>query len=191
MSSAALVAPGRAAETPTAAAERKTAIRWAAVASAIVPLAASLGLPAPPAALAGALFAVHPIHTEVVANIVGRAEILAAGLALLALLWWRAAGRGTRPLLASAGAVAAYGLALFAKENATAFLVLLPLADLVATDGGSVRLFLRRLRGRRAAFYLALLAATARYLALRRAALRDLIGGGGGGAAGAAGRPRS
>src|SRR2546425_8268632 len=70
----------------------------AGVSVLVVLLAASLGLPALAAALAGALFAAHPIHTEVVANIVGRAEILAAGLALLALLWWRAARRGTRPL---------------------------------------------------------------------------------------------
>ena len=151
----------------------------AGVSVLVVLLGASLGLSARTAALAGALFAVHPIHTEAVASVVGRAEILAAGLALLALLWQRAAARGTRPLLASTAAVAAYGLALFAKEHAIGLLVVLPLADLVAADGGSVGLFLRRLRGRRAAFYLALLAATAGYLALRRAALGDLIGGGG------------
>src|SRR5947209_1281090 len=38
------------------------------------------------AVVAGLLFAVHPLHTEVVANIVGRAEILAALWSLLALL---------------------------------------------------------------------------------------------------------
>ena len=38
------------------------------------------------ALVAGALFAVHPIHTEVVANVVGRAELLAAVFSILSLL---------------------------------------------------------------------------------------------------------
>lgn len=38
------------------------------------------------ALLAGAVFAVHPIHTEVVANVVGRAELLAAFWSLAALV---------------------------------------------------------------------------------------------------------
>ncbi len=38
------------------------------------------------ALLTGALFAVHPLHTEVVANVVGRAELLATLWSLLALL---------------------------------------------------------------------------------------------------------
>ena len=38
------------------------------------------------ALLAGLLFAVHPLHTEVVANVVGRAELLAAFWSLAALL---------------------------------------------------------------------------------------------------------
>ena len=38
------------------------------------------------AVLAGLLFAVHPLHTEAVANVVGRAELLAALWSLLALL---------------------------------------------------------------------------------------------------------
>jgi hypothetical protein len=38
------------------------------------------------AIIAGILFAVHPLHTEVVANVVGRAELLAASWSLLMLL---------------------------------------------------------------------------------------------------------
>ncbi len=38
------------------------------------------------AALAAALFALHPIHTEAVAGIVGQAELLSAALSLVALL---------------------------------------------------------------------------------------------------------
>ena len=38
------------------------------------------------ASLAGILFAIHPVHSEAVAGIVGRGEILAAGFVLLGLL---------------------------------------------------------------------------------------------------------
>lgn len=38
------------------------------------------------ASLAAALFAVHPVHTEAVANIVGRAELL--GMFFGGLMWW-------------------------------------------------------------------------------------------------------
>lgn len=44
-----------------------------------------LGLAAWPAAVAGLLFAAHPVHCEAVAGIVGRADLLATALALLAV----------------------------------------------------------------------------------------------------------
>jgi protein O-mannosyl-transferase len=68
---------------------------------------------------AALLFAVHPAHVEAVANVVGRAEVLAAalvGASLLAL--WNAvpsAGRSVR--LGVAGGIF-YLLALFTKESA-------------------------------------------------------------------------
>ncbi|GMU83256.1 MAG: hypothetical protein AMXMBFR47_31260 [Planctomycetota bacterium] len=69
------------------------------------------------ALIAGVLFAVHPIHVEAVANVVGRAEVLSTIFILLALLAVRPA-RG-RP---GPGRVAAAALALFAallcKETA-------------------------------------------------------------------------
>jgi tetratricopeptide (TPR) repeat protein len=151
----------------------------AGVAALVVALAAALGLSTAPAGFAGLFFAAHPIHTEAVANVVGRAEILATGLALSALLLQQRAAIGVRPGLAIAGAAAAYGLALLSKEHAIALLALLPLADLVCLDGGSPRLFLRRLRGRRLAFYVAVAAITAGYLVLRTAALGGVIGAGG------------
>lgn len=143
----------------------------AIVSALVVVLAATLGLSAMTAGLAGVLFAVHPIHTEAVANVVGRAEILAAGLALLALIARR---RGERSAAWSAVSLLAYGVALLAKEHVIALLVLLPLMDLLVGDGGSVRAFVRRLRGARLGFYVGLVAVTVAYVALRTAAIGDV-----------------
>jgi tetratricopeptide (TPR) repeat protein len=142
----------------------------------LVALALELGLPVAVAGLAGILFAVHPIHTEAVANVVGRAELLAAALVFVALGAARRAANGARPLGASVVAVAAYGLALLAKEHVVAVLVLVPLADLVFAHGGSPRTFLAHLRGRRLVLYLGLVAATGGYLLLRWTALGGVIG---------------
>jgi tetratricopeptide (TPR) repeat protein len=58
----------------------------AAVALLAWRLAAALGLTARAALLAGLLVAVHPLHVEAVANVVGRKDLLAAGFALAAAL---------------------------------------------------------------------------------------------------------
>src|SRR5215467_559254 len=81
------------------------------------------GLPcaAETAFVAGLLFAVHPIHTEAVANVVGRSELLAAGFLFGA---WLLHLRG-RHILALAG----FALALLSKESAVVFLPLVLLAD--------------------------------------------------------------
>lgn len=62
--------------------------------------------------VAGALFAAHPVHVEVVASVVGQAELLAAlGLIGGALVWYQAARDGltrwTIPLLLGAQCLAA------------------------------------------------------------------------------------
>jgi len=83
------------------------------------------------------LFAVHPVHVEAVAGIVGRAEILAAGLSFLALWLLSHAGpwgddpapRGWRPRAAAWGAAAATFLALGAKEVALATPLLMVLLE--------------------------------------------------------------
>ena len=68
---------------------------------------------------ATALFAVSTIHVEAVTGLVGRAEVLAAFLVLLAALLWLRATEGervaARPL---AGSLAAFLAAVFVKENA-------------------------------------------------------------------------
>jgi len=79
-------------------------------------------------ALAGAvLFAVHPVHTEVVANIKGRDEILALLGSLAALYYaFRAYYEKNRKFGLFAGGL--FFLALMAKENAITFLAVVPLA---------------------------------------------------------------
>src|SRR5262245_50062480 len=79
------------------------------------------------ALLAGFLFAAHPVHTEAVASVVGRAELLAAGLALLS--WWIAvARRGVLPRVVAALVLFA---GVLAKENAVTIVAVAVAADLI------------------------------------------------------------
>ena len=77
--------------------------------------------------IAAALFAVHPIHTEVVANIKGCDEILTL-LGCLGVLWLilKAVDTGKTAYGLAAGAV--FFLACMSKENAATFVVIIPLA---------------------------------------------------------------
>lgn len=77
--------------------------------------------------IAAALFAVHPIHTEVVANIKGCDEIVTL-LGCLGALWLvlKAADTGNTAYGLGAGAV--FFLACMSKENAATFVVILPMA---------------------------------------------------------------
>ena len=121
-------------------------------------------------ALAGALiFAVHPVHVEAVANVVGRAELMAATFGFAAsLIWMRSTSRkmllGVMPAL--------FALALFSKESA---IMLAPL--FVLLDIGTGRLtrgnVVRWLRGR-ATHIAALTAAAIAFLAARALVLDNL-----------------
>jgi tetratricopeptide (TPR) repeat protein len=153
----------------------------AGVAALVVALGAAFGLSPLAAGLAGVLFAAHPIHTEVVATGVGRADILATGLALVALLLQRRAAAAGWPWRATVGAAVAFGAALLAKESAIALVAILPLADLMYADGGSIVTFVRRLASRRGVFYLAVAGVAGAYFALRSAALGGVVGAGGAG----------
>ncbi len=89
----------------------------ALVSALLIPLLTRLGASAR-AAFAGALcFAVLPIHTEAVASIVGRAELLSAVFLIGAWLLVIDSETPVRWL----GALACFGLALFSKESAAVF----------------------------------------------------------------------
>jgi len=91
------------------------------------------------AAFAGALiFAVHPVHTEAVANVVGRADVLSAALVFAACLVWTTERASPQWRWSRVGLVAAIsGLALLTKESA----VMLPsLILLIDAARGSLRL---------------------------------------------------
>jgi tetratricopeptide (TPR) repeat protein len=117
------------------------------------------------AALAGAiLFAVHPVHVEAVANLVGRAEPMAAVFLMLAVLAGRAIrrrardGRAIWPAeLALLGAVVA---GLLTKEHAAVVVALLALDDLATREALSPALPWRD--------YAAIVAVTVAWFVVRR-----------------------
>lgn len=156
-----------------------------ALVSALVLVVFALVTAAPRTALAAALlFATHPIHTEAVANVVGRAELLAAAGFFLAWRAWLAAdgvGVAVREERAAAGralpwltaTVVAYLLAMGAKENAIALPAVLVFADLVGRrcrPGAVAEPAVIVLR-RRLPRYAALLATAAVFVALRSAVI--------------------
>lgn len=90
----------------------------------------TLVLPLPRAAVAAALFAVHPIHVEVVANVSHRTELFAALFGCLALIVSIERSRPAAPWAASAWATLLlfllFLLAFLSKESALAFVLLVP-----------------------------------------------------------------
>ena len=73
------------------------------------------------------LFAVHPIHTEVVANVKGRDEIFAM-LGSFAALWCSLKYVDTRKWYWLVISLLAFTFGIFSKENTITFLAVLPLA---------------------------------------------------------------
>lgn len=88
------------------------------------------------------LFAVHPIHTEVVANIKGRDEILAL-LGSLAALYYSLKAFESRAILPTILAGVFFFLGLMAKENAITFLAVVPLAYYFFTKAKAGEIALR------------------------------------------------
>jgi tetratricopeptide (TPR) repeat protein len=131
----------------------------------------------PAAALAGALlFAVHPVHTEAVANVVGRAEILAAAFAFAALIVLGPPGSPSRPhrrtgpgTLAGVGIL--YALAIWSKEVGIVLPGLLLVADLARGGfAAGVRAYARE----RGAAYVVLVGVAAATFVVRYTVLGNL-----------------
>lgn len=141
---------------------------WHALATALATLLLLRLFPPLAAAAGGLLFAVHPVHAEAVANVVGRAEPMAAAAVFAAGLLWLRGGR-----LAAAGVAALYAFGLAAKESAVMLPALLVLLDLgvarLRWEPESARRWLRE-RG-------AALAALAVVLVLYAAARLAVLGG--------------
>jgi Tfp pilus assembly protein PilF len=117
------------------------------------------------AVAAALLFAVHPIHTEAVASVVGRAELLAAAGFFLAWRFWLAgdAAAGSRKRWAwTVAAAVAYFLAMCGKEIAVALPAVLVFADLLRRQESSWSAFVRR-----APRHAALVAVTVGFVVLR------------------------
>lgn len=105
-------------------------VLWNAGASVLAFLVLN-SLVAAPAAVAGALiFAVHPVHVEAVANVVGRAEVMAAFFCFAAFLIWLRAPDGAPLTWRRLAAVClCFALALLSKESAIMVPALLALLD--------------------------------------------------------------
>lgn len=95
----------------------------AAATAAVLALLALLGAPLLWSAAGAAVFAVHPVHAEAVANVVGRGDVLAALFVLLAVIVHLARGVPGPWKVAAVGS--AYALALGSKESAVVLPALL------------------------------------------------------------------
>jgi hypothetical protein len=121
--------------------------------------------------LSSILFVLHPIRTEGVASLVGRAECLSAFFVFAAWMAYIKATRSAprRWLVLSAGC---FCLAVLTKESAFSFLALLPLTDYVARRGTLKEIFILP---RALVFYGPFVAAACLVLAIRYAVLGGFV----------------
>ena len=131
-------------------------------------------VPIPAALVAALLFAVHPVHVEAVANVVGRAELYAAAAYLGACLLYLDTGGGTRrrPPASLLGLIALFMLALGSKEIAITLPGMLFLLELFRRSEVGL---LARLRTEMPT-YVALTGTFAIYVLVRAAVIGGLIG---------------
>ena len=103
---------------------------WNAGACALLFLLLTRFVPTPAALLGALVFAVHPVHVEAVANVVGRAEVMAALFSIAAMLLWLRADVGRRHGAGTgAGIVLLFLLAVLSKESAIMLPALIALLD--------------------------------------------------------------
>jgi hypothetical protein len=125
------------------------------------------------ALVAGALFAVHPVHVEVTGNVVGQSELIVAlCLALAVGLYVR---RRASPALAGRDVLAIsalFAVALFTKEHAVVLPPLLLAAEATVIRGDGWRARVRALR----TLFLAFIAVSLAYLYVRGLVQQDLAG---------------
>jgi hypothetical protein len=89
------------------------------------------------AALGTALFAVHPLHVEVVANVVGQAELFAALMVIPALtMFIRARRKGPLGRSTMIAIALLYGAGLMFKEHVVVLPAILIAAELTVVGGG-------------------------------------------------------
>jgi hypothetical protein len=145
----------------------------AAVTALVFALSIRFGAPLVASTVAAAVFAVHPVHVEVAANLAGRGELLACLFALSAVFTHlgpaprdpgSTESSGMRGWGRQAGVLAFFALALGAKEHAIMLPGLLAVVVLVrARSGGS---YVRELV-KHWPLWLGLVAVAAGYLAMR------------------------
>ncbi len=127
----------------------------------------------PAAFVAALLFALHPVHTEAVANVVGQAELWAALCVLGACLIHVARPAGTAIGGRRTFAILAlYGLALLAKESAVVLPGLLVLLDVVQQRTRPFRSYVNAV----AFLFVMCCLVLAGYLTLRLSVLGNLAG---------------
>ena len=126
--------------------------------------------------IVGALFAVHPVHVEAVANIVGQSELIVAAALLGAMLLYLGdRQRGVLRTKTVAGIAVLYALALASKEHAIVLPALLLAAELtIVEDATPAR---RRLLSQRW-LYVSLGAVAIAFVVTRGAVLSDHAFGG-------------
>ncbi|HEU4614770.1 MAG TPA: hypothetical protein VFS15_21910 [Kofleriaceae bacterium] len=142
-----------------------------AATSVLVYVVARRMLPLWAAWLVAALFAVHPVHVEAVANVVGQSELLVA-LAVLGatLLYLRDRQSGPLRVSTAVWILVLYALGCLSKEHAVVLPALLVAAEVtVIADRTATRDRVLRLRP----FYLAMLAVALAFIAVRSRVLAD------------------
>ena len=94
------------------------------------------------APLAGLLFALHPVHSEAVASMLGRSDLLVTALSLVGLLAFHGFLRSSalfRKGTLFAGALLSYAAACLTKESGTVFPLLIVICENLAWRNGDRR----------------------------------------------------